>query len=58
MCLKLVKYIDSIERLPINHSIYHYLAAKENEKILREGRNREMIDASKVLFSEFERVQK
>ena len=30
MCLKLVKYIDSIERLPINHSIYHHLATKEN----------------------------
>jgi hypothetical protein len=28
MCLKLVKELDSLERLPINHTIFTYLVDK------------------------------
>ena len=28
LCLKLIKYIDSLDRLPINHTIYEYLMRK------------------------------
>lgn len=54
MCLKLVKHLDSIERLPINHTIFKKLIDKENAK---EGKTSK-IDAKSMLFSEFERVQK
>ena len=28
MCLKLIKKIDSLKRLPINHTVYHYFISK------------------------------
>ena len=35
MCLKLVKHIDSIDRLPLNHSVVRKLVEKENQKLLK-----------------------
>lgn len=29
MCLKLVKHVDSIERIPLNHTIYTHLVEKD-----------------------------
>jgi hypothetical protein len=44
MCLKLVKYLDSLERLPINHTIFQHISQEEG--------------AARFLFSEYERVQR
>lgn len=54
MCLKLVKQLDSIDRLPINHTIFKHLADKENHK----QPDLPKIDAKSLLFTEFERAQK
>lgn len=32
MCLKLIRNIETIERLPINHTIFAKMAEVENEK--------------------------
>jgi hypothetical protein len=37
MCLKLIKHIDSIERLPVNHTIFSRLAEEQREKNQKEG---------------------
>lgn len=58
MCLKLVKQLDSLERLPINHTIFTHLVEKEKKQCEIEKRKPAIKDASKYLFSEFERVQK
>lgn len=58
MCLKLVKQLDSLKRLPINHTIFGYLVEKETKKSLEENRKPLIKDSGKYLFSEFERVQK
>ena len=58
MCLKLVKYIDSLERLPINHTAFAYLVAKDKKKCKEEKEIPKIRDASKFLYNEFERVQK
>ena len=31
MCLKLVKQLDSLDRLPINHTIFTHLVEKEKK---------------------------
>lgn len=31
MCLKLVKQLDSLERIPINHTIFAHLVEKEKK---------------------------
>ena len=58
MCLKLVKQIDNIDRLPINHTYFAHIVQKENAKIEKQGKKVQIKDASKFLFAEFERVQK
>jgi hypothetical protein len=58
MCLKLVKHLDSIERLPINHTIFTELVQADIAKCKELGIEPQVKDASKFLFSEFERVQK
>ncbi len=58
MCLKLVKHLDNIERLPINHTIFEHIVKKNIEKDKKLGKEPEIKDASKFLFGEFERVQK
>ena len=54
MCLKLVKHLDSIDRLPINHTVFKKLVEKESQK----HKDAPPIDAKSLLFSEFERAQK
>lgn len=58
MCLKLVKQLDNIDRLPINHTIFAHLVAKESAEAERQGRQHPVKNASVFLFGEFERVQK
>ena len=58
MCLKLVKQLDTIDRLPINHTIFTHVVEKESKAALKEGRQYHIKDASVFLFGEFERVQK
>ena len=58
MCLKLVKQLDSIDRLPINHTIFTHVVQKEAAAAQKEGRQYHIKDASVFLFGEFERVQK
>lgn len=58
MCLKLVKHLDSIDRLPINHTIFTELVQADIAKCKDLGVEPEIKDAAKYLFSEFERVQK
>lgn len=53
MCLKLVKYLDSIDRLPINHTIFDILVKKDLQECKKEKRIPGIRDASKFLFSEF-----
>jgi len=38
MCLKLVKQLDSIDRLPINHTIFAHVVKKEEKIAVIEGR--------------------
>ncbi len=58
MCLKLVKQLAKLERLPINHTIYTHLV--EKDKIICAKSNIRPIveDVSKTLFAEFEKAQK
>lgn len=58
MCLKLVKHLDNLERLPINHTIFTELVNKEILRCQQLGIEPAIKDASKWLFVEFERVQK
>ena len=58
MCLKLVKHLDSLERLPINHTIFQHIAEKEAKMNEKENKNQTKRDPAKFLFAEFERVQK
>jgi hypothetical protein len=50
MCLKLVKQLDSIERLPINHTIFEHVVSKNIQEGIRTGIEPEINDASKFLF--------
>lgn len=38
MCLKLIKNIDSLERLPVNHTIFSKMADEQREKNKKEGK--------------------
>lgn len=58
MCLKLVKQLDLIERLPINHTIFAHVVQKETAKCKTQGKIHPIKDAAVFLFGEFERVQK
>jgi hypothetical protein len=58
MCLKLVKQLDNIDRLPINHTIFSHIVQKESEAAAKEGKPYHIKDAGVYLFAEFERVQK
>ena len=58
MCLKLVKHLDNLDRLPINHTIFAELVDADIEKCKKQGVEPKIKDASKFLFVEFERVQK
>lgn len=53
MCLKLVKQLDTIDRLPINHTIFAHIVKKESEVLKAEGKNHPIKDASVFLFGEF-----
>ena len=53
MCLKLVKQLDSLERLPINHTIFTYLVEKDKQICEKTGIKPIVNDASKSLFAEF-----
>lgn len=53
MCLKLVKHIDSLERLPINHTIFAHLVSKDKKQCEAESKPPAIEDASKYLYSEF-----
>jgi hypothetical protein len=58
MCLKLVKQLDSLDRLPINHSIFGHLVEKDKQ-ICEKNKIKPIIeDAEKFLFAEFEKAQK
>lgn len=50
MCLKLVKHLDSLEQLPVNHTII--------AQILEKNKNIPKQSTKSMLFSEFERAQK
>ena len=58
MCLKLVKHLDSLDRLPINHTIFTELVEKDVARCKCLGIEPAIRDASKWLFVEFETVQK
>lgn len=58
MCLKLVKQLDTIDRLPINHTIFAHIVEKETKALQEQGKQHAIKDASVFLFGEFERVQK
>ena len=51
MCLKLVKQLDKLERLPINHTIFTYLVEKDKKICEKSGLKPITTDASKTLFS-------
>ena len=50
LCLKLIKNIESIERLPINHSIFSILADEINAK---KPKGKEDIDLKSILLAQF-----
>ena len=58
MCLKLVKQLDNIDRLPINHTIFAHLVKKETVEAEKKGKQHPIKNAAVFLFGEFERVQK
>ena len=58
MCLKLVKQIDNIDRIPINHTIFAHVVKKQTETLKKSGKEHPIKDASVCVFGEFERVQK
>lgn len=51
MCLKLVKQLDSLERLPINHTIFAYLVEKDKKTSLEQNKKPLIKDSAKYLFS-------
>lgn len=51
MCLKLVKHLDSIERLPINHTIFTELVEADIARCRELGIEPQIKDAGKYLFS-------
>lgn len=51
MCLKLVKQLDKLERLPINHSIYTYLVEKDKKLCEKSNIKPLVLDAAKTLFA-------
>jgi hypothetical protein len=53
MCLKLVKQLDNIDRLPINHTIFSHIVQKESEAAGKEGKPYHIKDAGVYLFAEF-----
>jgi len=50
LCLKLIKNIESIERLPINHTIFSILADEINAK---KPKGKEDIDLKSILLAQF-----
>lgn len=50
MCLKLVKQLDTIDRLPINHTIFAHTVKKESQAAQKEGKPYHIKDASVFLF--------
>jgi len=52
LCLKLVKHLETIERLPVNHTIFTKMAEELNEKNRLKGE--EEIDLHAALFAQFE----
>lgn len=55
LCLKLIKNIESIERLPINHTIFSTLAGEHNSK---KPKGQEEIDLKGILFAQFAQQSK
>ena len=53
MCLKLVKQLDSLDRLPINHTIFAYIVEKETKVAEAEGAKHPIKDAAVFLYAEF-----
>ena len=58
MCLKLVKHLDNLDRLPINHTVFTNLVEKNKKLCEEENKKPEIEDAGKYIYSEFEKVQK
>ena len=58
MCLKLVKQLDNLDRLPINHTIFSHIVEKETAVAKKNGQQHPIKNASVFLFGEFQRVQK
>lgn len=58
MCLKLVKQLDTLERLPINHSIFEYLVEKDKQICQKTNIKPIIENAGQFLFAEFEKSQK
>lgn len=50
MCLKLVKQLDNIDRLPINHTIFAHLVSKETAEAQKNGKQYPIKNASVFLF--------
>ena len=50
MCLKLVKQLDSIDRLPINHTIFAHIVEKETKARQKQGAQHPIKDAAVWLF--------
>lgn len=50
MCLKLVKQLDTIDRLPINHTIFAHIVQKEAKIAQEQGKQHPIKDASVFLF--------
>ena len=50
MCLKLVKHLDSLEQLPVNHTVVAKILEK-TQKVPKQA-------CRSLLFTEFERAQK
>lgn len=55
LCLKLIKNIENIERLPINHTIFSILAGEHNAK---KPKGQEEIDLKEVLLAQFAQQSK
>lgn len=53
MCLKLVKQIDNIDRIPINHTIFTHVVKKEAEILKKSGKDYPIKDPAVFLFGEF-----
>ena len=51
MCLNLVKHLDSLERLPINHTIFQHISEKYAKNLEKENKKPPNRDASKFLFA-------